>query len=131
MAEYTIKNLRTEVEDAAPKFDMAPAVEARFARKPLETEKLSLSYQHLAPDARMPFGHRHEQQEEVYVVVDGGGRVKLDDEIHDVARWDAVRIPAETMRCFEAGPDGLTYVVVGAPKTEPNDAELVPGWWSD
>jgi hypothetical protein len=57
--------------------------------------------------------------------------VKLDDEIHDVTQWDAVRAPAETMRCFEAGSDGLTYVVVGAPKTEQNDAEIVQGWWSD
>lgn len=131
MADYTIRNLKTEVEDAAPAFGMAPAVEARFARDPLECRNMGLSYQRLAPDARMPFGHRHREQEEVYLVVEGNGRVKLDDDVCEVGRWDAVRVGRETMRCFEAGPEGLAYVVVGAPKTTPNDAEMVQGWWSD
>ena len=119
MNSYTIKNLKTDVEDIAPKFDMAPEVEARFARDPLECEKLALSFQRLAPNARMPFGHRHAEQEEVYVVLEGSGRVKLDDDVRDVEQWDAVRAPAETMRCFEAGADGLTIVAFGAPKTDP------------
>ena len=130
MGDYTIKNLRTEIEDSAPKFGLAPDVEARFARGPLESQNLALSYQRLAPNVRTPLGHRHGEQEEVYVVLDGSGRVKLDDDVRDVRQWDAVRVAAETIRCFEAGPDGLTLVVFGAPKTTPNDAELIPGWWS-
>ena len=35
MADYTLLNLRTDVEDMAPKFDMAEGIEAHFARKPL------------------------------------------------------------------------------------------------
>ena len=131
MADYTIKNLRTDVEDAAPSFGMAPDVEARFARDPLECRQLGLSYQRLAPNARMPFGHRHAQQEEVYVVLEGSGRVKLDDDIRELGPWDAVRVGNETMRCLEAGPEGMAFVVFGAPKTPPGDAEIVPGWWSD
>lgn len=130
MADYTIKNLRSDVEDAAPSFDMAPDVEARFARDPLECRQLGLSYQRLAPNARMPFGHKHAQQEEVYVVVEGGGRVKLDDDIRELGPWDAVRVGSETMRCLEGGPEGMAFVVFGAPKTPPGDAEIVPGWWS-
>ena len=131
MADYTIKNLRTDVEDAAPSFGMAPDVEARFARDPLECRQLGLSYQRLAPNARMPFGHRHAQQEEVYVVVEGSGRVKLDDDIRELGPWDAVRVGNETMRCLEGGPERMAFVVFGAPKTPPGDAEIVPGWWSD
>ncbi len=130
MGDYTIKNLRTEVEDAAPQFGMAPDVEARFARDPLECENMGLSYQRLAPNARLPFGHRHREQEEVYVVLEGSGRVKLDDEVLELEPWDAVRVGNETMRCLEGGPHGLTFVVFGAPKTPPGDAEIVPGWWS-
>ncbi|HLF67720.1 MAG TPA: cupin domain-containing protein [Gaiellaceae bacterium] len=108
---------------------MAPAVEARFARETLGLERAGFSFQRLAPDARMPFGHRHREQEELYVVVEGGGRVALDDEVVEVEQWDAVRVAPETMRCFEAGPDGLTFLVFGSPYTGPGDADLAPGWW--
>jgi len=131
MSSYTIRNLKTDVEDAASSFGLAPDLEARFARDTLECEKLGLSYQRLAPGFRGPFGHRHGEQEEVYVVVGGSGRVKIEDEVHDLAPWDAVRFAPPTMRAFEAGPDGLELLVVGAPKTPPGDAELVQGWWSD
>jgi len=131
MGDYTIKNLRTDVDDAATTFGLAPDLEARFARDSLDCRNVGLSYQRLAPNFRVSFGHRHREQEEVYIVVDGGGRVKLDDEIRDVGPWDAVRVARNTVRCFEAGPDGLTLIAFGAPKTDGNDAELIPGWWSD
>jgi hypothetical protein len=101
MSGYTIRNLK-DVEDAAPKFGMSPALEARFAREALELESSGVSYQRLAPDERIPFGHRHEQQEELYVVVGGGGRIKLNEDVV-LRQWDAVRIGPETMRCVEAG----------------------------
>jgi mannose-6-phosphate isomerase-like protein (cupin superfamily) len=130
MTEYTVKNLR-EIENQAPKFGLAPDLEARFATVPLESEQTGLSYQRLAPNFRIPFGHKHQKQEEVYVLVSGSGRIKLDDEIVELRQWDAVRIPKETMRCLEAGPEGAELVAFGAPNTGPQDAEMTPGWWSD
>ena len=131
MTDFTIKNLQTEIEDSAPKFGMAPAVEAHFARQDIGAEEMGMSLQRLAPNERMPFGHKHAKQEEVYVVVEGAGRVKLDDEVRDVTQWDAVRVAADTMRCFEAGPEGLGFIAVGAPFDRENDPELVQGWWSE
>ena len=130
MSDYTIKNLK-DVDDAALKFGLSPNLEARFARDPLELEQLGLSYQRLAPNFRVPFAHKHGTQEEVYVVVSGGGRVKIDDEVHDVRQWDAVRVAPGTMRNFEAGPDGMELIAIGAPKTPPGDADTVQGWWID
>ena len=130
MSDFTIKNLASDIEDAAPKAGMAPDVEARFARADIGAEHLGISYQRLAQDARMPFGHKHTKQEEVYVVVEGSGRVRLDDEVEDVRQWDAVRVGPETVRCFEAGPDGIAFVVVGAPFEGANDAEMIPNWWT-
>jgi quercetin dioxygenase-like cupin family protein len=131
MSDFTIKNLVGDVEDAAPKFGMDGEVEAHFARADLGAENLGISYQRLEPDARMPFGHKHAKQEEVYVIVDGSGRVKLDDDVQDVRQWDAVRVGPETVRCFEAGPDGIAFIVVGAPFEGANDAEMIPNWWSE
>src|SRR2546421_1219916 len=103
---YKLQNLK-EVEDQAPNFGLSPNVEARMARVPLELENLGVSYQRLAPGFRMPFGHTHNVQEEVYVVVSGSGRAKLGDEVIDLKQWDALRVPSETMRSFEGGPDGI------------------------
>ena len=130
MATHTIKNLK-EVEDSAPKFGMSDVLEARFAREELGLEKSGVSYQRLEPDARLPFGHKHTEQEELYVVVSGSGRIKLDDEILDLRQWDAVRIPPGTMRCLEAGSEGLEVVEFGAPNNANADVEMVQGWWSD
>jgi mannose-6-phosphate isomerase-like protein (cupin superfamily) len=130
MAGYQLENLK-DVEDSAPKFGLAPKLEARFARAALGLERSGLSYQRLAPNFRIPFGHKHEQQEEVYIVVSGGGRMKLDDEIVELRQWDAVRVAAETTRNFEAGPEGAELIVFGAPATPPGDGEMTPGWWGD
>jgi len=130
MAGYTIKNLK-EIEDQAPRFGLSPNLEARFAREPLACEHSGISYQRLAPSFRVPFGHRHTQQEEVYVLVGGSGRVKLDDEVIELKQWDAVRVAKETMRSFEAGPEGAEIIAFGAPNTGPGDAEITPGWWTD
>jgi mannose-6-phosphate isomerase-like protein (cupin superfamily) len=108
---------------------MAPDVQARFARTTLDAETIGVSLQILAPNARMPFGHHHDKDEEVYVVVKGSGRVKLEDEIVEVKHWDAIRVAPETMRNFEAGPDGLEYLAFGSHTKD--DGETVPGWWSD
>jgi quercetin dioxygenase-like cupin family protein len=131
MAAYTIKNLKSDVDDQAPNFGLSPDLEARMARVPLELENFGLSYQRLAPGFRMPFGHTHNVQEEAYVVVNGSVRVKLDDEVHELAQWDVVRVPKDTMRSFEAGPEGVELLAVGAPNTGPGDANVEQGWWSD
>jgi mannose-6-phosphate isomerase-like protein (cupin superfamily) len=130
MAGYTIVNLK-EVEDQAPKFGHSPNLEARFARVPLELESAGVSYFRLAPNFRIPFGHKHQQQEEIYVLVGGSARAKLGDEVVELKAWDAVRVSPETVRSFEAGPEGAEYIAFGAPNTENRDAELVPNWWTD
>jgi uncharacterized cupin superfamily protein len=130
MADYTLVNLK-EVEDQAPKFGMAPNVEMRMARVALGLQNSGVSYQRLAPSFRMPFGHKHKQQEEVYVVISGSLRIKLEDEVVELEPFDAVRVHKDTMRGFEAGPEGAELIAIGAPNTGPGDGDTVQGWWSD
>ena len=126
MSDYKIANLK-EIDDSAVEFGLAPNMEARFGRKALEAERSGISYQRLAPNFRGPFGHRHEAQEETYVVVAGSGRVKIEDEVHDLRQWDAVRVAPATARGFEAGPDGLELLAFGA--GDSGDAEVIADWW--
>jgi mannose-6-phosphate isomerase-like protein (cupin superfamily) len=127
MNSYTIKNLK-QVEDMAPKFGYAPDFEARFARQDLEMERTGISFQHLAPNTEGPFGHRHGRDEEVYVIVSGGGRVQLDGEVVDVGPWDAVRVAPATVRAFAAGPDGLDLLAFGTHTDD--DASMQQVNWS-
>jgi mannose-6-phosphate isomerase-like protein (cupin superfamily) len=131
MTRYTHINLKDDVEDQAPKFGMSPHLEMRMARVPLELENSGLSYLRIAPNFRMPFGHTHKQQEEIYVLVDGSARMRIEDETRELKQWDAVRVHRDAMRSFEAGPEGALFLAVGAPNTGPGDADVEQGWWSD
>lgn len=128
MSDYTHLNLK-EVEDQAPKFGLSPDLEFRMGRVPLDMENAGVSYLRVAPNFRIPFGHNHKNQEEVYVVVAGSGRVKVGDEVRDLKQWDAVRVHKDTMRGFEAGAEGLEVIAIGAPNTGPGDADMEQGWW--
>ena len=131
---YTKKNLKQDVEDSAQRFQMAPNLEARFATGDLSLQHAGFGYEKLAPNFRVPFGHHHGEQEELYVVVSGSGRVKIDDDIVDFTQWDAIRVEPQAMRCFEAGPDGAELVIFGAPRageSAAQDAEMKPGWWPE
>jgi uncharacterized cupin superfamily protein len=110
---FTLRNLRRDLPDVGSNFDGSPELEFRAASKALGLEQSGLSYQRIPPDYRFPYGHTHEQQEEVFVVVGGSGRMKLDADIVELTKWDAVRVPPGTWRGYEAGPEGLELLVVG------------------
>ena len=131
---FTLKNLKADLEDLGSNFGGAPDLEFRHASQALGLERCGLSYQRIPPDQRFPYGHTHEAQEEVYVVVGGSGRMKLDDEIVELEQWDVVRVSPGTWRGYEAGPEGLEMLVFGAPQLGEDPREDVEGrrdWWAD
>jgi mannose-6-phosphate isomerase-like protein (cupin superfamily) len=127
---YAIKNLR-EAEDFAPKFGYDDVQEARFPWRDLGAERTGLAYHVVKPGQRQAFAHRHDKAEEIYVVLRGSGRVKLDDDIAPVRAMDAVRVAPSVARAFEAGDEGLELLAFG-PHHE-NDGELIKGedFWGD
>jgi uncharacterized cupin superfamily protein len=129
VADYTQLNLKDDVENASERFGLAPNMEARFARNALGLQGGGFSYQKYAPSFRAPIAHRHKSQEEVYVVIAGGGRVKIEDEVRELRQWDAVRLPAQTARAFEAGPDGLELLAIGF--GDGGDSEMLEDFWGD
>ena len=131
---FTRTSIKRDLEDISSRFDGAPDLEFRAATKPLHLEESALSCQHVPPGCRFPYGHTHTTQEEVYVVVRGSGRMNLDDEIVDLEEWDAVRVPPGPWRDYEAGPDGLELLVIGAPNLGESPRDDVDGrrnWWTD
>ena len=128
MPGFTKINLKKDAENSAKNAD---DVDARFGRKHLDSEHLGVSYFRYAAGFRNPSGHKHREQEEAYVVVSGSGRMRLDDEIVDLAQWDVVRVAPATVRAIEAGPDGIEIVAVGSDRPEGGDGELTADWWVD
>ena len=128
MPDFTIKNLK-EVDDSAA--DRGCDVEARFGRNHLDSEHLGISYFRYGPGFKAPYGHRHREQEEAYVVVGGSGRMRLDDEIVEVKQWDVVRVAPQVVRAFEGGPDGLEFIAVGSDRPEGGDGEMIQDFWTD
>jgi gentisate 1,2-dioxygenase len=130
MSDYAIVNLG-DVENVAPKFQMPEGMDVRFPKRDLGCTIGGIGIEKLSPGVRTPFGHKHTQQEEIYVIAEGSGRIKLDSEVRDLQQWDILRIGPGVMRNIEAGPDGITLIAFGAPIGEQNDGELVPGWWAE
>jgi uncharacterized cupin superfamily protein len=123
---YAKTNLRG-VEDSAAKHGVGASQEARFPRSELGAERTGMNYLIVKPGKREAFAHRHREAEEIYVVLSGSGRVKLDDDLLELAALDAVRVSPGTTRTFEAGTDGLEVLIFGA-RVE-GDGEIVEGFW--
>lgn len=122
--EFSIANLRRDVEDSAARFGLPAGFEARFAKQALDARELGVSLQTLAPGQRSPFAHRHpEQPEELYVVVAGGGPITVDGAEHPLSAWDAVHVAGPATRSFAAGDEGLEVLAFGF--LEPSDAEMI------
>jgi mannose-6-phosphate isomerase-like protein (cupin superfamily) len=111
-SQHTQINL-ADVEDAAPANGFGDRWEARVAREALEAEETGLTHFRLLPGKRSPFAHRHSEAEEIYVILGGSGKIKLDDELADVRPLDSIRVAPEVVRAFEAGPEGLEFIAFG------------------
>jgi len=123
---YTLKNLR-DVEDQAIGFGIGEIQEARFPADDLGAEATGFGHQVIFPGKRQGFAHRHDAAEEVYLVIEGAGRVKLDDEIIELGRRDVLRVAPGVLRQFEAGSEGLELLAFG-PRHK-GDGEIIQGFW--
>jgi quercetin dioxygenase-like cupin family protein len=127
MSDYAIKNLMdVEPSNGGP----GEQIDVRFTRRHLDSAELGVSYFRYGPGFRT-IGHRHEVQEEAYVVVGGSGRIKLGDELKELRRWDVVRVAPQTARGFEGGPEGLELIAIGGSKPEGGDGVRVDDFWDD
>lgn len=109
----------------------ADGLEARFAREHLDSRDIGVSHFQYGPGIRSATGHRHREQEEVYIVVAGSGRALLDGKVVDLEQWDVLRIAPPVVRAFEAGPDGMEVIAIGGPKPAERDGEFVEVAWPE
>jgi mannose-6-phosphate isomerase-like protein (cupin superfamily) len=125
---HTIKNLR-DVKDSAPEFGFADTHEAHFASEDLNAVETGVSYLVVRPGKRQGVAHKHDAAEEVYVVVSGSGRIKLDEQITQVKPLDAIRVAPNVVRQFEADDEGLAVIAFGRRHDGDGDVVSDPGFW--
>jgi mannose-6-phosphate isomerase-like protein (cupin superfamily) len=127
MTDWTRRNFE-DIEDRSP---AGVSIRWLFSRDQVGSQQVGVSRFSYPPGERMPFGHKHTVQEEVYVIVSGSGRAKLGDEIVDLDLWDVLRVEPQVVRSFEAGPEGMEVICVGGQRPEGGDGEPVEGFWVD
>ncbi len=127
MSDYTMLNLR-DAEDHAPKFGFADCQEARFPSRELGASTTGFAFHRVKPGKRQAFAHRHENAEEIYVVLSGSGRVKLGDDVREIGPLDAIRVAPNLTRQFEADADGLELLAFG-PRHEADGEIIKEGFW--
>jgi mannose-6-phosphate isomerase-like protein (cupin superfamily) len=92
-----------------------PGGAVRFVRRQLGVEAFGVNWFELPPGAA---GHEHDEeesgQEEVNVVVRGSGSWRVDGEDVPVRVGTFLRFDPGTTRCPVAGPDGMTFIGIGA-----------------
>jgi mannose-6-phosphate isomerase-like protein (cupin superfamily) len=124
---WTLSNL-DQIEDVATKRNPEGGRQLRFTGKALGLSQVGMSHQRLGANVRQPIGHRHTLAEEVFFVVAGSGRAKLDEELVEISAGDLLRIGPEVMRSFEGGEDGIEMVVFSQ-KIDADEGEIVRDWW--
>ena len=96
-SDYAIKNF-DDIDPAG-----ADGIDGRFSRKFLDSTELGVSRWRYEP-GRQTSGHRHGVQEEVYAVINGSGRIKLNDEVIEIKQWDVIRVARRWRAASRQGP---------------------------
>jgi mannose-6-phosphate isomerase-like protein (cupin superfamily) len=128
MADSYSKTNFGDVADMYAQYGMQAHGEARYLREDVGAETIGVSLYELRPGKRTGFAHRHKTVEELYIVLAGSGRVKINDELIELARRDVVRVSPEAVREFEAGPNGLELLATGGHAS--GDGETIENWWT-
>lgn len=87
-----------------------------FLREPLESDNLGLTVVECGPGwIGMEHDHADDDQEEVYLLVDGEAVVSVEGEEIEMKSGDAIRIAPEATRQIRNGDTESTFVLAGAP----------------
>ena len=105
----------------------------------LRTRQLGARFWRLPPYSANTW-HKHVEQEELYVVLEGTGRMRVGTETLTVARYGAVLVaPSALRQVFNDTAEEALWLIVGAPRHEggtrlleardfyPEDPRQLPG----
>jgi mannose-6-phosphate isomerase-like protein (cupin superfamily) len=98
-------------------------------------EQVALTYRRMPQHtgSKGSYGHMHKTQEELIFVISGKLQCKFGDDIVELGRHQAVRIPPGTVRgVWNDEPEDAELVIVSVRVDDPSgDAETVDGFWPE
>jgi mannose-6-phosphate isomerase-like protein (cupin superfamily) len=83
---------------------------------------------------RGSYGHRHKEQEEIYFVASGKLQFKLGDDVVELEKGHAVRVPPATWRSvWNDEPEDAELIIVSkyVPGGSADDAEYLEDFWPE
>jgi len=90
----------------------------------LEAQLVGARLWRLAP-GQASTRHRYREQEEIYVLLEGTGRMRVDDDLLTIGRLDAVLVePGSVRQVFNDTEDEQLWLVLGAPPEPANTLEM-------
>ncbi len=81
-----------------------------FLKDALGTSGSELSVGALPAHTALPFFHAHKQNEEVYIVLQGSGKMQVDEDVFDLKEGSVVRVSPKGSRSLKSGAEGLIYL---------------------
>lgn len=84
-----------------------------FLHDLLELTSCEISVSSMPAGIKLPFNHKHKQNEEVYIFLKGEGCMILDGETVEVKEGSCVKVLPDAVRTMEAKTD-LEYICVQA-----------------
>ena len=110
-----------------------------FMRDDINLTSLGMGFARLPAGKGYTFLHKHEYQEEIYIVLNGKGIIYLDGKLLKLSPGDVVRVNPEVYRALKADDEyELVCLIVGAlpaegyPRRKNNHGSLiddgVPDW---
>ena len=96
-------------------------------------EQVAITYRRMPQHtgSKGSYGHRHKTQEEIYLVVAGKLQFKLGDEVIELERHQAIRVPPETWRgVWNDDPEDAELIIVSKKIDDPGaDGETLEDFW--
>ena len=131
MTDYEIVDA-DEVEDAYAEEDDVPG-EFRALTDALGAEQVAVTLIRVPPrsDFEQGTGHRHDRQEEVYILTRGTLTMRFGDEIREVSAPAAVRVAPQTVRSHRNRGDEPVELWAVSQKIEESDSTKVEDFWED
>jgi mannose-6-phosphate isomerase-like protein (cupin superfamily) len=86
-----------------------PAKGKLFLRNLLESSGLEISLNVVQPGKVMPFLHRHQENDEVYIIIGGRGQFLVDGECFEVAEGSILRLTPQAARAWRNNSDAPLY----------------------
>lgn len=84
-----------------------------FLHNLLDLTSCEISVSSMPAGIKLPFNHKHKQNEEIYIFLKGEGTMILDNEPIDVKDGSCIKVLPQSVRTMEAKTD-LQYICVQA-----------------